>query len=554
MGTEQDIFNRAFGVGHYPARFFDFFNWGAFAEPLIWGVIYGTWPIVIASTVAQAIPYAILFFLPMYAPAHIADSFAVILGIAALSQLLTGIVRVWAGMNANRFLWLRESLVVEKVRNGKPRWSLGHYLSRQRAWARIAMAAFIISSLIMSYLNYVSFMDNGVLIASFVAGQTIVWLIAIVLAALWIAMQGTVVMDPRHLFSFRAANGASSVEGVEDLMASYNAQLIDSPQRRTKTLQLFDAILKRDDADQDGLEPNQAPVVMAAEGGPEGPKHFQVETFDMHDGQRIPSVGFGTYKTVAGSEAESAVLWALNAGYRHIDTASMYGNEESIGVAIFKSGVNRDEIFITSKVWNDQQGYLKTITAFEETLLNLGTDYIDLYLIHWPIEKKLESTWRALEHLYLAGKIRAIGVCNFEIHHLEQLQKHANILPYINQLEIHPRFARRELVEYCQNLGIVVEAWAPLMRGGVFDIPELKTIGQSHNKSAGQVALRWALDRGIVVLPKSVSHDRIMENWAVFDFVLTDAERQVIDALDKNQRIGPNPDTFSWEWPKSARN
>ena len=267
----------------------------------------------------------------------------------------------------------------------------------------------------------------------------------------------------------------------------------------------------------------------------------------------MPVPGFGTYKIQAGDEAVSAVASALRSGYRNIDTASFYRNERSVGLAIRESGLDRSDIFISSKMWNDEQGYAGTLKAFDRTVAELGVQHLDLYLIHWPVQSTLESTWRALEHLYAAGRVSAIGVCNFDVHHLEQLMETASVVPMVNQIELHPRFQRTELTRYCKERGIAVQAWAPLMRGGVTAIEELVEIGRPHGKSAGQVALRWSIQEGYCPLPKSTDPVRIAENGAVLDFWLSPAEMEVVRGLDRDERVGPDPDRFSWNWPESTR-
>lgn len=268
----------------------------------------------------------------------------------------------------------------------------------------------------------------------------------------------------------------------------------------------------------------------------------------------IPALGFGTYKITNPDEVYSSVTCALETGYRLIDTASFYQNEEAIGCAIKDSGIARESLFITSKVWNDQQGYVETVAAFEESLKKLGLDYLDLLLVHWPVESTLHETWRAFEDLFLSGRIKAIGVCNFEIEHIEMLAEKARVMPLVNQIELHPRFQRSELVRFCQQRRIHVEAWASLMRGGIFEIPELLEIADRYERTPAQVALQWAFQKGYTVLPKSTTPDRIRENYAgVNCFELTDEDMKLIDSLDTNMRIGPDPAKFSWAWPESTR-
>lgn len=266
----------------------------------------------------------------------------------------------------------------------------------------------------------------------------------------------------------------------------------------------------------------------------------------LSGGGEMPRFGLGTYKSLPGEEVEHSVEYALRAGYRSVDTASLYGNEEGIGAGIRASGVPRDEVFVATKVWNDEQGYEGTLAALDRSLSRLGTDYVDLYLVHWPIEAHLESTWRAMEALHADGKARAIGVCNFLPHHLEPLLKLADIPPVVDQVEFHPRLQQPGLQAYAAEHDIVLEAWAPIMRGRANDVPELVEIAQRHGKTPAQVAIRWVLELGYVVIPKSVHDERILENADVFDFELSDAEMSVIDTLDAGARIGPDPDTNAW--------
>lgn len=269
-------------------------------------------------------------------------------------------------------------------------------------------------------------------------------------------------------------------------------------------------------------------------------------TVTLSGGLEMPRFGLGTYKSQPGEEVERSVEFALRNGYRAIDTASLYGNEEGVGRGIRASGVPREEVFLSTKVWNDQQGYEGTLAALDASLKLLGTDYVDLYLIHWPIKAHLESTWRAMEALHADGKARAIGVCNFLPHHLELLLALADIAPVVDQVEFHPRLQQPGLQAYAAEHDIVLEAWAPLMRGRVNEVAELVEIAHRHGKTPAQVAIRWVLELGYVVIPKSVHEERILENANVFDFELSDAEMGVIDTLDAGMRIGSHPDTNAW--------
>lgn len=264
----------------------------------------------------------------------------------------------------------------------------------------------------------------------------------------------------------------------------------------------------------------------------------------LNNGVEIPQLGLGTYLSDEGPEVEQAVAQALDIGYRHIDTASFYGNEEGIGRAIAMSGVPRQEIFLTSKVWNDEQGFDETLAAVQRSLERLGTGYLDLYLVHWPRPMLMEDTWRAMEAIADAGKARAIGVSNFLPHHLDQLASFAETPPALNQVEFHPRLQSPAVVEACRARGILLEAWSPLMRGRVFDAPEIVLAASSHGRTPAQIVLRWLLQRGIVAIPKSVRPERLRENADVFDFALTDEEMAAIGAMDRGERVGPHPDVF----------
>jgi methylglyoxal/glyoxal reductase len=270
------------------------------------------------------------------------------------------------------------------------------------------------------------------------------------------------------------------------------------------------------------------------------------DTTTLHNGVKMPWFGLGVYKTEEGEEVIQAVKAALKNGYIAIDTAAFYKNEEGVGLAIKESGIPREEIFITTKVWNTDQGYDSTLQAFESSLNKLGLDYIDLYLIHWPVKGKYNETWKALEKLYKDGRVRAIGVCNFKVHHLEDLIAHAEIKPMVNQIEYHPNLTQMEVHEFCKKEGIQLEAWAPLKRGGLFSDPVIIDIAKKHNKTAAQIILRWDLQNGVVTIPKSAKEHRIIENSDVFDFKLSSEEIARINELNKDERIGPDPDHFDF--------
>lgn len=267
-------------------------------------------------------------------------------------------------------------------------------------------------------------------------------------------------------------------------------------------------------------------------------------TVTLHNGVKMPYFGLGVYKIEDGNDVINSVKTALEFGYRSIDTAALYENEEGVGQAIKDSGIPREEIFVTTKVWNTDHGYENTLEAFDKSIAKLGLEYVDLYLIHWPGKDKFVDTWRALEKLYREGLVRAIGVSNFKPHHLQTLMEKSEEKPVINQVELHPYFQQKELREFCKEHDIVVEAWSPLARGQVLDDPVLNKIGKKYGKSPAQVTLRWHLQSDIVVIPKSVTPSRIKENADIFDFELTDEEMGQINQIDKNTRFFKDPDVF----------
>ncbi|QOY35582.2 aldo/keto reductase [Anaerobacillus isosaccharinicus] len=272
-------------------------------------------------------------------------------------------------------------------------------------------------------------------------------------------------------------------------------------------------------------------------------------TVTLHNGVEMPWFGLGVFKVKEGDEAVSSVRSAIEQGYRSIDTAAIYGNEEGVGQAIKESGVPREELFITTKVWNANQGFETTVAAFEESMKKLGLHYLDLYLIHWPVpaKGKYKETWKALEYLYKAGKIRAIGVSNFQVSHLEDLMADCEVVPMVNQVEYHPRLTQKELHEFCKNNKIQLEAWSPLMQGELLEEPTLAEIGKKYGKSVAQVILRWDLQNEVVTIPKSVKPERMKENADIFDFELTTEEMALINSLNEDRRVGPNPDEFNRE-------
>ncbi|MGV3264311.1 aldo/keto reductase [Cytobacillus oceanisediminis] len=269
-------------------------------------------------------------------------------------------------------------------------------------------------------------------------------------------------------------------------------------------------------------------------------------TLTLHNGVDMPHFGLGVYKVEEGQQVEDTVKNAINIGYRLIDTAAFYENEEGVGRAIKESGVPREELFITTKVWNTDQGYEQTLDAFDKSLKKLDLEYIDLYLIHWPVKKKYLETWRALEKLYRDGKVRAIGVSNFQIHHLKDIMENSAEKPAVNQVELHPLLSQEELRAFCDEHNIKVEAWSPIARGRVLEDPAIKEIAAGHGKSSAQVILRWHLQNSIIVIPKSVKEERLRENANIFDFELTQEEMRQMNTLNKDQRFGADPDNFDF--------
>lgn len=277
--------------------------------------------------------------------------------------------------------------------------------------------------------------------------------------------------------------------------------------------------------------------------------HLQ-DTVTLNNGVKMPGFGLGVFKVEEGPELVEAVKVAIKNGYLSIDTAAIYENEEGVGEGIRQglqeTGLSREELFVTSKVWNSDLGYEETLKAYETSLQKLGLDYLDLYLIHWPVERKYKDAWRALETLYKDGKVKAIGVSNFQIHHLEDLLQDAEVKPVINQVEYHPRLTQKELRAYCEQQNIQLEAWSPLMQGELLDNDVLSAIASKHNKSTAQVILRWDVQNGVITIPKSIKKHRIIQNADIFDFELTSDEMKQIDALNQNHRVGPDPDNFDF--------
>lgn len=269
----------------------------------------------------------------------------------------------------------------------------------------------------------------------------------------------------------------------------------------------------------------------------------------LNNGVEMPGMGLGVFQIENDATAE-IVKNAIEVGYRSIDTAAIYGNEAGVGEgikqALASTGLKREDLFITSKVWNNGLSYDETIAAFEDSLQKLGLEYLDLYLIHWPGKNKYAESWRALEDLNKEGKIKAIGVCNFNISHLQDLLKTARVIPVINQVEFHPRLQQLELRTFCQEHNIQLEAWAPLMQGGLLEDSTIAKIAEKYGKSNAQVILRWDIQNGVITIPKSVRKERMIQNADIFDFSLTDEEIQVINAMNLDKRVGPDPTEFDF--------
>jgi 2,5-diketo-D-gluconate reductase A len=267
----------------------------------------------------------------------------------------------------------------------------------------------------------------------------------------------------------------------------------------------------------------------------------------LNNGVDIPQLGFGVFQ-IKPRDTVEAVSAALEIGYRHFDTAEMYGNEKEVGQAIARSGIDRSEVFVTSKLNNNQHTFDDALRAFDQTLVALDMEHIDLFLIHWPLPTVSDfvERWKALERVYGEGRARSIGVSNFEDHHLQRLFEETEIVPAVNQIEVHPYFAQNGLLAFDAEHGIATEAWAPLVQGAVLDDETVLDVARASGKTAAQVVLRWHVQRGSIVFPKSVTPQRIQENFEIFDFELSDADMERISALDRNGRTGPEPDTFDY--------
>jgi diketogulonate reductase-like aldo/keto reductase len=273
-----------------------------------------------------------------------------------------------------------------------------------------------------------------------------------------------------------------------------------------------------------------------------------VPTIALNNGVEIPQLGFGVYQ-IPPEETVSAVRTALEVGYRHIDTAEMYGNEKEVGQAVRESGVDRSEVFVTSKLNNGFHARDDALRAFDQTLADLGFDQLDLFLVHWPlptIDVDYVETWKAMEEIYRSGRCRAIGVSNFQAHHLRRLFGETEVRPAVNQIEVHPYLANDELRAFDADHEIVTEAWSPIAQGKVLDDPAITAIAEELGRTPAQVVLRWHVQRGDVVFPKSVTRSRVEENFALFDFELDTSAMAAITGLDRGERTGPDPDTFDY--------
>jgi len=265
----------------------------------------------------------------------------------------------------------------------------------------------------------------------------------------------------------------------------------------------------------------------------------------LNNSVEMPIFGLGTYQTRSGKETQAAVLYALEAGYRLIDTAKIYGNEKDVGEVVRKSGIPREEVFITTKLWNSDHGYEAAIAACEKSLKSLGLSYIDLYLIHWPVEGLRNETWRAMETLQKEGKCRAIGVSNYMIWHLEELLRSSSTVPAVNQVEFSPYLYQKDLLEFCRSHNIQLEAYSPLTKGQKLSDPKLVAIASRYSKSPAQMLIRWVLQHGVIVIPKSSKKERIFENADVFDFTISPEDKSVLDSFNENLRTSWDPSTAS---------
>jgi len=266
----------------------------------------------------------------------------------------------------------------------------------------------------------------------------------------------------------------------------------------------------------------------------------------LNNGIKMPWLGLGVFKIEDGKNVEDAIRVALETGYRSIDTAAFYGNETGVGKAIRESGIARQDIFLTTKLWNDSQRKKRTLAAFEESLERLDTEYVDLFLVHWPVPGFYQDTWQAMQKIYQSGRARAIGVSNFLVHHLEDILSDGQTVPSVDQVEFHPLLVQPGLLDFCKNHKIQMEAWSPLMKGQVTTQPVIQKLAEKYHKSPAQIALRWDLQHEVVTIPKSTTPSRILENSQIFDFELSKADMELLDALDEGKRVGPDPDNVTF--------
>jgi len=266
----------------------------------------------------------------------------------------------------------------------------------------------------------------------------------------------------------------------------------------------------------------------------------------LNNGVEVPYLGLGTFLSKDGQETYDAVKWALEIGYRHIDTAMIYGNEASVGKALKDSGIPRKEIFVTTKLWNEDMRQDNQLNAIDDSLKLLGLDYVDLYLIHWPVKGKYIESWKKMEEIYKSGKARAVGISNFNIHHIEDILAVSDLVPAVNQCECSPELTQVELADYCKQKGIQFEPWAPLGKAEILKRPEIVTMAGKYAKTPAQIVLRWGLQRGFINIPKSVNKPRLEENSKIFDFELADADFKELFTLNIDKRHGPDPETFDF--------
>ena len=271
-----------------------------------------------------------------------------------------------------------------------------------------------------------------------------------------------------------------------------------------------------------------------------------VPEITLNNGVRIPQLGFGVFQ-IKPSETVEATLRALEVGYRHIDTAEMYGNEKEVGEAVRRSGLPRGDVFVTSKLNNGKHAHADALAAFDRTLADLGFDYLDLFLIHWPLPKISDyvETWRAMEEIYASGRAKAVGVSNFQTAHLERVLEQSKLVPAVNQIEVHPYLTQDEVRTFDAQHGIATEAWSPIAQGAVLDDPTVTSVAERVGRTPAQVVLRWHIQRGDIVFPKSVTPRRVQENFELFDFELSDQDMAMITGLNRNERTGFDPDTFN---------